>query len=356
MRKLQCFLPAGGISGIDMTDQAVRKISYKDAGVDIEAGDALVEKIKARVKSTCGDRVVSGVGGFAALYDIGHGKLLAAGTDGVGTKLKIAQMLGKHDTIGIDLVAMCVNDVICTGASPLFFLDYFATGRLDIGVADQVIGGIVDGCNQSGMALIGGETAEMPGMYADGEYDLAGFAVGEVMRDRLVDGSQVADGDALVALPSSGLHSNGFSLVRKLIADSEQALLEKVLTPTRLYVEAARRARPFVKAFAHITGGGLANIPRMNGSYRYVLDSLPAMDDIDSVFGEMARRSQLDFQSLYQTFNMGLGLVMATDNPEGLIKALGEDCRVIGHVAKPRSDHERGCVQATVSAQDFTIV
>lgn len=311
------------------------KISYKDAGVDIEAGDALVEKIKARVRSTYTDRVVSGVGGFAALYDIGNGKLLATGTDGVGTKVKIAQQLGMHDTIGVDLVAMCANDIICTGAKPLFFLDYFATGKLDISVADQIIKGVVEGCRQSGMALIGGETAEMPGVYQPGEYDLAGFATGEVMRDDLIDGTKVKAGDTLLALASSGFHSNGFSLVRKLIAAHETDLLEKVLTPTRIYVDTVNKIKPFVKGLAHITGGGLGNIPRMNSGFDYQIDSLPQVSEFMQV---VIDRAGLDARTLYETFNMGIGLVIATDQPDAMIAALDEPVYKIGRVVAGNGD------------------
>lgn len=313
---------------------ANQKISYKDSGVDIEAGDALVEKIKARVKSTYNDRVVSGVGGFAALYKMGDGKLLAAGTDGVGTKVKIAQALDMHDTIGIDLVAMCVNDVICTGAKPLFFLDYLATGKLDIRVADEIIKGIVEGCKQSEMALIGGETAEMPGVYQPHEYDLAGFAIGEVDENKVLDGRTIKEGDTLFALPSSGIHSNGFSLVRKLIKPEEKDLLKTALTPTRIYWSVVKEILPLVNGMAHITGGGLANIPRMNGGFDYVLDHLPAPLPI---FAELGKRSGLDAKTMYETFNMGIGLVVATDRPEELalrLSQMKEEFFKIGHIAK----------------------
>ncbi len=305
-------------------------VTYRDAGVDIEEADALVEKIKDKVKSTCGDRVVSGVGGFACLYDIGHDKLLAAGTDGVGTKLKIAQMLGRHDSIGIDLVAMCVNDILCTGARPLFFMDYFATGKLDSGVAASVIDGVVEGCTQSGAALIGGETAEMPGMYADGEYDLAGFAVGEVMRDDVIDGARIAEGDTLIGLLSSGCHSNGYSLVRKLIGGDDTALLERCLEPTRIYWNAVDAVlshdRGLVSGMAHVTGGGLLNVARMNGGFDYVIDAVPEGDMLPEIFGVLRERSKLDAGELYRTFNMGIGFVIATPAPgevETLLDAAG---------------------------------
>lgn len=314
-----------------------QKVTYKDAGVDIERGDAFVERIKARVKTTCGDNVVSGVGGFAALYKTDGGKLLAAGTDGCGTKVKVAQMLGRHDTIGIDLVAMCVNDVICTGAKPLFFLDYLATGRLDLEVAEDIIKGVVEGCLQSQAALIGGETAEMPGVYADGEYDLAGFCVGEVDEKNLMDGSRVKEGDTLIALPSSGIHSNGYSLVRKLVKESETALLEQALTPTRIYWNVVKEVLPLVSGMAHITGGGLENVPRMNMGFDYALDFLPAVSDIPPVFGELVKRSGLEGAELYRTFNMGIGFVFATAGPEKLgaqLDALKQPFWTIGRVQK----------------------
>lgn len=317
----------------------VQKITYKDAGVDIEKGDAFVERIKARVKSTYGDRVVSGIGGFAALYRMDGGKLLAAGTDGVGTKVKIAQILNKHDTIGIDLVAMCVNDIICTGAKPLFFLDYIATGKLEINVAEEIVTGIVDGCQQSGAALIGGETAEMPGMYQAGEYDLAGFAVGEVEEKHLMNGLSLAEGDTLIALPSSGIHSNGYSLVRKLVKETEKKLLEECLTPTRIYWSAVKDILPLVKGMAHITGGGLTNIPRMNEGFDYQLDNIPELSDIPAVFGELVSRSGLDDVDLYQAFNMGMGMVLATAQPEKItvhLNKIQQPFRIIGHVTKGR--------------------
>jgi phosphoribosylformylglycinamidine cyclo-ligase len=313
-----------------------KKVTYKDAGVDIERGDEFVERIKARVRSTYGERVVSGVGGFAALYKMGD-KLLAAGTDGCGTKVKIAQMLDKHDTIGIDLVAMCVNDVICTGAKPLFFLDYLATGKLELQTAEDLIKGIVDGCKQSEAALIGGETAEMPGVYAADEYDLAGFCVGEVAEKALIDGSKLKEGDTLIALPSSGVHSNGYSLVRKLIKPAETALLEQALTPTRIYWNVVKEVLPLVKGMAHITGGGLSNIPRINDKFDYMIDFLPGLDEIPPIFGELVKRSGLEGKDLYETFNMGIGFVFATGEPEKLtakLRALNQPFWKIGHAVK----------------------
>ncbi|TDJ07236.1 MAG: phosphoribosylformylglycinamidine cyclo-ligase [Deltaproteobacteria bacterium] len=314
-------------------------MSYKDSGVDIEKGDALVEKIKNKVRGTYGPRVRAGVGGFACLYEISPGKLLAAGTDGVGTKLKIAQHLGIHDTIGIDLVAMCVNDILCTGAKTLFFMDYMATGSLDVGVGEQIISGVIEGCKQSAAALIGGETAEMPGMYQNGEYDLAGFAVGEVMEEDLVDGTKISVGDVLIGLPSTGVHSNGFSLVRKLIKNDETDLLKKALTPTKIYCQVVEKLMEnhgeAIKGMAHITGGGMTNISRMNKNFDYTLEALPKMDEIPEIFSVLKERSGLGDKELYTTFNMGVGLVIATSSPNELIdtlKGLGEKYYVLGKV------------------------
>lgn len=314
-----------------------QKITYKDAGVDIERGDAFVENIRARVASTYSNRVVSGVGGFAALYKVTEDKLLATGTDGCGTKVKVSQLLNKHDTIGIDLVAMCVNDIICTGATPLFFLDYLATGKLELHVAEDIIKGVVEGCHQSEMALIGGETAEMPGLYDAGEYDLAGFAVGEVMAKDLIDGAKVKVGDTLIALPSSGVHSNGYSLLRRLVKDDDHALLAEALTPTRIYWPVVKEVRKLVNGMAHITGGGLENIPRINMNFDYAVDFLPGFDEIPGIFRELAQRSGLEGADLYRTFNMGVGFVFATSQPEKLaakLKELDTPFWKIGHVAK----------------------
>lgn len=318
------------------------KISYKDAGVDIEKGDALVEKIKNKVKKTYGDRVAEGVGGFACLYKITKDKLLAAGTDGVGTKLKIAQMLDKHDTIGIDLVAMCVNDIICTGATPLFFMDYLATGKLNLSTGEQILDGIVEGCELSEMALIGGETAEMPGMYKNGEYDLAGFAVGEVFNDDLIDGSDVSDGDIILGISSSGIHSNGYSLVRKLIDENESKLLEECLTPTKIYWDLIKKIKENdlkLNGIAHITGGGISNIGRINSNFDYNLSGMPKFDEIHKVFKILADRSGLDRDELYKTFNMGVGLaiIVSKDKYSKLSEVLNEQCEKfwkIGTVVK----------------------
>ena len=317
--------------------QKKQTISYKDAGVDVDKGDAFVESIRARVQSTYNDRVVSGIGGFAALYKMAGGKLLATGTDGVGTKVKIAQLLDMHDTIGIDLVAMCVNDIICTGAKPMFFLDYIATGKLELRVAEEIVKGIVEGCKQSEAALIGGETAEMPGLYQTSEYDLAGFAVGEVDEKDVLTGDKIKDGNTLIALASSGLHSNGFSLVRKLVKENEKKLLTECLTPTLIYWNAVKNIFPFINGMAHITGGSFANIPRINKKFDYVVETLPKPDEIPSVLDEIAGRSGLSGTELYTTFNMGVGLVLATSDADKItahLTEIGQKYWKIGHTVK----------------------
>jgi phosphoribosylformylglycinamidine cyclo-ligase len=302
-------------------------ITYKDAGVDIDAGNALVNRIKSAVKSTHRPGVISELGGFGGLFELASHKyknpVLVSGTDGVGTKLKLAQQMNKHDTIGIDLVAMCVNDIIVQGAEPLFFLDYFATGKLDIETSADVVNGIAQGCKQSGAGLIGGETAEMPGMYADGEYDLAGFAVGVVDKENLITGDQVAADDVLIGIHSSGVHSNGFSLVNKLLdlkniplsepfADS--TIGETLLTPTTIYTKAvlALISNIEVHGLCHITGGGITeNLPRIlpdNTFAEIALDSwqrLPIFDWIQDT-GEVAQEEML------RVFNCGIGMVVIT--------------------------------------------
>jgi len=319
-------------------------ITYADAGVDRDKGDLFVERIRKMVRSTYNKSVKGGVGGFASLYDIGGGKYLAAGTDGVGTKLKVAQQLGIHDTVGIDLVAMCVNDVVCTGAKPLFFLDYIGCGKLDLAVSEAIVKGVVDGCRQAGVALVGGETAEMPGMYDDGEYDLAGFSVGEVKKSQVLDGKKIKVGDELVALASSGLHSNGFSLVRKLLYPNETELLKSALTPTRIYVKNALAAlanKKFgVKGFAHITGSGFYNIPRINPKFRYAITSLK---EPPAIFRTLQERAKLDSKEMYATFNMGVGFVIACQKgkSEALIKFLnkkGENSWRLGQVEKGKGE------------------
>ena len=314
-------------------------VTYKDSGVDINKGDELVESIKQKVKSTYGKRVYEGVGGFAALYEITADKLLSVGTDGVGTKLKIAQHLGIHNTIGIDLVAMCVNDILCTGATPLLFLDYLACGKLDLNVSQSLIDGIVDGCKQSQCALIGGETAEMPGFYKDDEYDLAGFAVGEVLKKDLIDGKKIKEGDTIIGLPSSGLHSNGYSLVRKIISKKDH--LEMALTPTKIYHQILstllNEHRADILGLAHITGSGFLNICRMNSNFDYVIENLPDFDEIPPIFSILKNLGGLDLKEMYQTFNMGIGLTIVTDNPKCLTTSLdrmGEKYWILGKTIK----------------------
>jgi len=328
-------------------------ITYRQAGVDIDAGDELVERIKPFAAATRIAEVVADVGGFAGLCRVPSGidePVLVSGTDGVGTKLKLAFATGVHDTIGIDLVAMCVNDVITTGARPLFFLDYFATSKLDIDVAEKVIQGIARGCKESGCALLGGETAELPGMYAPGEYDLAGFSVGVVARSRLIDGTKVREGDVVLGLRSSGLHSNGYSLARKVLAPNDEALAERppelggasigeaMLVPTRLYarhVAAILGAGVDVHAMSHITGGGLpGNVPRvLPDGLGVLLGRFP----FPPLFELIRRRGPVEEPELLRTFNAGVGLVLVVDasSVSGLKKALeplGEEVLELGHV------------------------
>jgi len=301
--------------------------TYKDAGVNIDLAAELVNKIKIRVAKTCGPRVVSGVGGFASLYDVDGERLLAAGTDGVGTKLMVAQKLGIHNTIGIDLVAMCINDILCTGARGLFFMDYLATGKLDVNVSDQIIAGIVEGCLQAKVALIGGETAEMPGMYPEEVYDLAGFAVGEVMRSDVLDGSKIKPGDSIVGIASTGIHSNGLSLARQLGTDVDEAYWKALLAPTKIYtreVEALQDSDIPIHGLAHITGGGLLNIARLNSQCDYVVDAFPSLDQVASIFKKLAQRSQLSKLELFKTFNMGVGMCVVTDDAKGVHTVLKE--------------------------------
>jgi phosphoribosylformylglycinamidine cyclo-ligase len=319
-------------------------ITYADAGVDRDRGDLFVERIQKMVRSTYTKAVKSGVGGFASLYDLGGGKYLAAGTDGVGTKLMVAHGLKVHDTVGIDLVAMCVNDVICTGARPMFFLDYIGCGKLDLSVSEAIVKGIADGCRQAGTALVGGETAEMPGMYDEGEYDLAGFAVGEVKRSAVMDGKKIKAGDELVAIASSGLHSNGFSLVRKLIRAEEKELLRTALTPTRIYVKpvlaALAQKKLGVRGLAHITGSGFYNIPRMNAKFSYVVEELGSLSPL---YQTLQQRSGLGAQEMYSTFNMGVGFVIACQKGKAaelvnFLKKKGENAWRLGHVAKGKGE------------------
>ncbi|HXH31315.1 MAG TPA: phosphoribosylformylglycinamidine cyclo-ligase [Bacteriovoracaceae bacterium] len=312
-------------------------MNYKNAGVDVEKGDFFVEKIKRFIGDTYTDRVVSGVGGFAALFEMDEERYLAAGTDGVGTKILLAQELDFHVTIGQDLVAMCVNDVICTGARPLFFLDYLACGKLDLEVHGKIVEGIARACKEVKCALIGGETAEMPGVYETGVYDLAGFAVGEVYKKDLLTPQKVQAGDYLVGLASSGFHSNGYSLVRKLVGAQEIDLKKELLTPTRLYVNVVMRLlkqqSANVSGIAHITGGGFQNIPRINEELGYNITSLPGNDFRTGAMNEILGRSGLSQQELFETFNMGVGLVIACRDPELLLTGLTDErAMILGRV------------------------
>ncbi len=306
-------------------------LTYRDAGVDIEAGDALVDRIKPFARRTMRPEVLGGIGGFGALFEVSKkysNPVMVAGTDGVGTKLKLAFRMKKHDTIGIDLVAMNVNDILVSGAEPAFFLDYFACGKLDVGVAADVVRGIAEGCEQAGCALIGGETAEMPGMYDPNEYDLAGFAVGLVEKSQIIDGSTIAVGDAVIGLASSGPHSNGYTLVRKVLAVSSADLFEPfegdltlgqaLLEPTRIYVKPvlAALAKVEVKGLAHITGGGLTeNIPRVlpEGVCARLEESRWVRP---AIFKWLKRQGNIADAEMHRTFNCGIGMVMVTPKAE----------------------------------------
>jgi phosphoribosylformylglycinamidine cyclo-ligase len=332
-------------------DAAKTSVSYRDAGVDMEAGDALVEQIKPFAKRTMRPEVMGGIGGFGSLFEVPKkfkNPVLVSGTDGVGTKLKLAFQLDKHDTVGIDLVAMSVNDILVQGAEPLFFLDYFACGKLEVSTAAQVIKGIAQGCEQAGCALVGGETAEMPGMYPAGEYDLAGFAVGAVDRDAIIDGSSIAAGDVVLGLASSGAHSNGYSLIRKLIDKSGidmsadfhgRPFRDVVMAPTRIYVKPLLKLLSAikVKGMAHITGGGITeNVPRILPA------GLTAEVKKDSwqmppLFGWLQAQGNVTDDEMYRTFNCGIGMVVIVAAEDAaaaqqLLAAEGEQVALIGKV------------------------
>jgi len=324
-----------------------RRDAYRDAGVDIAAGEAVIDGIADAVKSTQREGVLSELGGFGGLFSL-QGRyrdpVLVSGTDGVGTKLLVAQRVGRHTSIGIDLVAMCVNDIVTTGAEPLFFLDYFATGKLDPGVTVDVVVGIAAGCRQAGCALIGGETAEMPGMYGSGHYDLAGFAVGAVERDQVIDGSMIVEGDVLVGIPSSGLHSNGFSLVRRLCDPLDWSdehglgspLGDVLLEPTRIYVSECQQMiqNHQVRGLVHVTGGGLVeNIPRilpsgLGVSLRRGSWPIPPIFELIRVLGE------LDEWEMSRTFNVGLGMIAIVPAQEGQEVANAVGGFVVGEVVQ----------------------
>ncbi len=335
-------------------------LDYKSAGVDIDAGSRLVERIKPHVERTFRPEVLAGLGGFGALFELPWERyrkpVLVSGTDGVGTKLKLAMALNRHESIGIDLVAMCVNDIIVQGAEPLFFLDYFATGKLEVDTAADVIEGIAKGCQITGCALIGGETAEMPGFYSAGEYDVAGFGVGIVEKDRIIDGSKVQAGDALIGLASSGPHSNGYSLIRKILevsnTDLQQDLAGRpvgdwLLEPTRIYVKSLLKLLEVsqINALAHITGGGITeNLPRV------LPEGLSAVIDLASwsmppIFTWLQTRGNISTDEMLRTFNCGIGMIVCVPSGESkrAIQTLsenGEDARIIGTV-EPANDSPR---------------
>lgn len=348
-----------------MTTQST-SLSYKDAGVDIDAGEALVQRIKSVAKATSRAEVVGGLGGFGALCRIPQGyqsPLLVSGTDGVGTKLKLALQLNQHDTIGQDLVAMCVNDLLVCGAEPLFFLDYYATGKLDVDTAATVIAGIGDGCKLANCALIGGETAEMPGMYQDEDYDLAGFCVGVVEESEVITGENVRQGDVLIGIASSGVHSNGYSLVRKVIEVSKtdvaneqldgKPLKDVLMAPTKIYVQAIRALQKALgnanlHAMAHITGGGLTeNLPRV------LPDNLTAQIDTNSwtfppVFQWLQQQGNIETTEMYRTFNCGVGFVVVvpSDKAEDALKLLndnGETAWKLGEIVQRNGDAVTYC-------------
>jgi len=336
--------------------------AYKQAGVDLEAGYASVERIKKHLERTKRLGATGSVGGFGGLFDLGvlgfRHPVLVSGTDGVGTKIMLAFLLNKHDTIGIDAVAMCVNDVLVQGAEPLFFLDYIACGKNDPQRTEEIVAGVAEGCVQAGCALIGGETAEMPGLYGEGEYDLAGFAVGVCEKDRLVDGRTILPGDVLLGLPSSGLHSNGYSLVRKVILDEQKISLEddvpelgqswgaELLQPTRIYVRPLlpllREGR--LKGLAHITGGGfIENIPRMLPKGLGATLQLGSWE-MPAVFGLLEKLGEIPSQEMYNVFNMGVGMVLAVapsevDDVLGHFQAWGETVYRIGEVIVDEGVH-----------------
>jgi len=333
-----------------MTERA--PVTYREAGVDIDAGEELVERIKPHVKRSMRREVLGGIGGFGALVEVPLDRyrkpVLVSGTDGVGTKLRLAIDTHRHDTVGIDLVAMCVNDVVVQGAEPLFFLDYFATGKLDVDVGERLIAGIVDGCVQAGCALVGGETAEMPGMYHGEDYDLAGFCVGVVEKDAIIDGSATRAGDVVLGLPSSGPHSNGFSLIRKILqvagADLKTSLdgvslVDRLMAPTRIYVKPLLQliAELPVHGLSHITGGGLVeNIPRVLPDGLEVVLERKAWRR-EAVFEWLQRQGQVADAEMYRVFNCGIGMTvhLSADNADraiGILRDIGQEALVIGEV------------------------
>jgi len=337
-----------------------QSLSYKDAGVDIDAGNALVENIKGAVKRTTRPEVMGGLGGFGSVCQLPTGykePVLVAGTDGVGTKLRLAIDLGKHDTVGIDLVAMCVNDLIVQGAEPLFFLDYYATAKLDVAVASAVVEGIAEGCIQSGCALVGGETAEMPGMYHKGDYDIAGFCVGVAEKSRLLDGTKVAAGDQLIALGASGPHSNGFSLIRKVLEVNntdtsellnDKAISEHLLEPTKIYVKSvlALLKDVDVHALSHITGGGFwENIPRVLPQTAQAVINGKSWQ-WPAIFNWLQEKGNITTHEMYRTFNCGVGMIIVVPKDKvaksiDVLTAHGEQAWHIGEIADKADDAEQ---------------
>ena len=330
-------------------------LTYRDAGVDIDAGDALVERIKPLAKRTMRPEVLGGIGGFGALFELSKkykDPVLVSGTDGVGTKLKLAFMLNKHDTVGQDLVAMSVNDILVQGAEPLFFLDYFACGKLDVNVAASVVGGIARGCELAGCALIGGETAEMPGMYPEGEYDLAGFAVGAVEKSAIIDGSRIQAGDVILGLASSGAHSNGYSLIRKIIERTQpdldadfhgQPLRDVLMAPTRIYVKPLLKLMNehpgIIKGLAHITGGGLTeNIPRILPNGLAVQLDTQAWQ-MPPLFKWLQQEGNISEAEMLRVFNCGVGMVVITNPKDAqivqkILETLGEQVSCVGKICE----------------------
>ncbi len=348
-----------------MTEPSSREsLSYKDAGVDIDAGNALVERIKHVAKSTTRPEVMGGLGGFGALCQLPSGyqePVLVSGTDGVGTKLRLAMDLGRHDTIGIDLVAMCVNDLVVAGAEPLFFLDYYATGKLNVEMAADVVTGIGEGCRQAGCALVGGETAEMPGMYEGSDYDLAGFCVGIVEKSKILDGSRVGEGDVVLGLASSGPHSNGYSLIRRVLErsgaapdtqlDDGQTLSNALMAPTRIYVKSLlamlHDSDIAVHALSHITGGGLLeNIPRVLPEHTSVHIDAQAWPR-PAIFDWLQREGNIDETEMHRVLNCGIGMVVVVpvnqaEQAETFLESMGETVYRLGHVS--RSDEPQPSV------------
>ncbi len=332
-------------------------LTYRDAGVDIDAGNELIKRIAPACKATHRPEILSGLGGFAALAELPsryQQPVLVTGTDGVGTKLKLAIENNRHDSVGQDLVAMCANDVLVTGAEPFLFLDYYATGKLDVDVAERVINGIAHGCQLAGCALVGGETAEMPGFYRSGDYDLAGFCIGVVERRDIVHGRNIAVGHKLIGLASSGPHSNGYSLIRRIVEDKgvelASTLLDELMAPTRIYAKStlALRERVTVSGMAHITGGGIIeNLPRM-----FTDDGIAALVDLDSwtwptVFNWLAQAGNVEQSEMLRTFNCGIGFVLcveadAVDATLDILEANGETATVIGEIVTPDAAVQAG--------------